>query len=93
LYSVSTGNFCPTLLQLIVHNRKTSATLPSNTASISRIMFIRYLNLAIIAFTALSQSAAESANSIDMARQLTGDFDWDIQPEDGFPVIVLGDAN
>jgi hypothetical protein len=56
-------------------------------------MFIRYLNLAIIAFTALSQSAAESANSIDMARQLTGDFDWDIQPEDGFPIIVLGDAN
>jgi hypothetical protein len=60
----------------------------------SRIMFMRYLNLAILASTAvLSQSAPDvSANSNDIARQL-GDFDWDIQPEDGFPVIALDDAN
>jgi hypothetical protein len=55
----------------------------------SRIMMcMRYLNLAILASTAvLSQSAPESANSNDVARQL-GDFDWDIQPEDGYPVIA-----
>jgi hypothetical protein len=35
-------------------------------------MFMRYLNLAVLASTALSQSAPESANSNDMARQLTG---------------------
>jgi hypothetical protein len=33
-----------------------------------------------------------SANSNDVARQL-GDFDWDVQPEDGYPVIALDDAN
>ncbi len=57
-------------------------------------MFMRYLNLAILASTAvLSQSApGVSANSNDIARQL-GDFDWDVQPEDGYPVIALDDAN
>jgi hypothetical protein len=35
-----------------------------------RIMVMRYLNLAILASTALSQSAPESANSNNMARQL-----------------------
>ena len=55
---------------------------------------MRYLNLAILASTAvLSQSAPDvSANSNDIARQL-GDFDWDVQPEDGYPVIALDDAN
>jgi hypothetical protein len=57
-------------------------------------MFMRYLSLAILASIAvLSQSALESTNSNDMARQLAGDFDWGIQPEDGFPVIALNDAN
>jgi hypothetical protein len=37
-------------------------------------MFMRYLNVAILASTAFSQYAPESANSNDMARQLTGDF-------------------
>jgi hypothetical protein len=58
----------------------------------SRIMFMRYLNLAILASTAvLSQSAPESANSNDVARQL-GDFDWDITPEDGYPIIGFGNS-
>jgi hypothetical protein len=55
-------------------------------------MFMRYLTLAILASTALSQGAPESANSNDMARQL-GNFDWDIQPEDGFPIINFNDTN
>jgi hypothetical protein len=89
------------LLQLTICNRKTSETPPSNNKqnkqrkeSNSRIMFMRYLNLAILASTAvLSQSApGVSANSNDIARQL-GDFDWDVQPEDGYPVIALDDAN
>jgi hypothetical protein len=46
-------------------------------------MFMRYLNLAILASTALSQSVPESANSNGVARQL-GDFDWDLAPEDGY---------
>jgi hypothetical protein len=51
-------------------------------------MFMRYFHLAVLAITAasaLSQSAPESA---DMARKLA-DFDWDIQSEDGFPVIAF----
>jgi hypothetical protein len=55
-------------------------------------MFKRYLHLAILATTAasaLSQSAHESA---DMARQLAGDFDWDIQAEDGVTSAVFGSA-
>jgi hypothetical protein len=59
-------------------------------------MLMRYLNLAILASTAvLSQSAPESANTNTndaVARQL-GDFDWDIEPEDGFPSIAFDDAN
>jgi hypothetical protein len=56
-------------------------------------MFMRYLHLAILATTAasaLSQSAHESA---DMARQLAGDFDWDIQAEDGYPIIAFDQDN
>jgi hypothetical protein len=61
-------------------------------------MFMRYLRLAILATTAattLSLRAPESAdnNSHDMARQLVGDFDWDIQPEDGYPSISFDDTN
>jgi hypothetical protein len=55
-------------------------------------MFMRYLSLAILASTALSQSAPESANSNEVARNL-GDFDWDIEPEDGYPSIAFDDAN
>jgi hypothetical protein len=85
--------FVPTLLQLTIYNRKTSETFPSNTKSNSRIiMFMRYLNLAMLASTALSQSVPVSANSNDMARQLA-DFDWDIEPEDGFPIINFNDTN
>jgi hypothetical protein len=57
-----------------------------------RIMLMRYLTLAFLASTALSQSAPESANSNEVARNL-GDFDWDIMPEDGFPSIAFDDAN
>jgi hypothetical protein len=56
-------------------------------------MFVRYYHLLILAITAasaLSQSAA--LESADMARQLAGDFDWQIQPEDGFPVIAFNGA-
>jgi hypothetical protein len=61
-------------------------------------MLMRYLCLAILATTAattFSQSVPESAdnNSNDMARQLAGDFDWDIQPEDGYPSIAFDDTN
>jgi hypothetical protein len=52
-------------------------------------MLMRYLNLAILASTALSQSAP-SGNEV--ARNL-GDFDWDIEPEDGYPSIAFDDAN
>jgi hypothetical protein len=61
-------------------------------------MLMRYLHLAILAATAataFSQSAPESAdnNSDAMDRQLAGDFEWDIQPEDGFPTIAFDDTN
>jgi hypothetical protein len=61
-------------------------------------MLMRYLHLALMAATAataFSQSTPESADntSNDMARQLAGDFDWDIQPEDGFPSINFDDTN
>jgi len=55
-------------------------------------MFICYLKLAILASIAASAFSAD-ASSADMSRQLTGDFDWDIQPEDGFPVIAFNDTN
>jgi hypothetical protein len=55
-------------------------------------MLMRYLSLAILASTALSQSAPESANGNEVARNL-GDFDWDIEPEDGYPSIAFDDAN
>jgi hypothetical protein len=79
--------------QHTIYNRKTRDTLPSNTKGNSRTMFMRYLNLAILASAVLSQSAPESANSNYMARQLAGDFDWDIKPEDGFPVIAVDETN
>jgi hypothetical protein len=59
------------------------------------MLLMRYLQLAILATTAAtaySQSAPESSGN-DMARQLAGDFDWDIQPEDGFPSIAFDDTN
>jgi hypothetical protein len=61
-------------------------------------MLARYLHLALLAATAataFSRSTPESAdnNSNDMARQLAGDFNWDIQPEDGYPSIAFDDAN
>jgi hypothetical protein len=49
-------------------------------------MLIRYLHLAMFVATALSQRTSTSANSNDMDRQL-GDLSWDIQPEDGYPII------
>jgi hypothetical protein len=49
-------------------------------------MFIRYLNLAILATTVLCQSTPESTN-VNTSRKLQGDFTWDIQPEDGFPIF------
>jgi hypothetical protein len=62
-------------------------------------MLARYLHLALLAATAAtafsSQSTPESADnsSNDMARKLAGDFNWDIQPEDGYPSIAFDDAN
>jgi hypothetical protein len=56
------------------------------------IMFMRYVNLAILVSAALSQSVPEPANSNDVARQL-GDFDWAIAPEDGYPIINFNDTN
>jgi hypothetical protein len=60
-----------------IYNRKTNATLPSNYTKCNyRIMFMRYLNLAILATTVLSQSAPESTD-VNMFRKLDGDFTWD----------------
>jgi hypothetical protein len=62
------------------------------------MMLMRYVYVALLAATAataFSQSTpSESAdnNSNDMARQLAGDFDWDIQPEDGYPIIGFDDS-
>jgi hypothetical protein len=61
-------------------------------------MLVRYLHLALLAATtatAFSHSTPESAdnNSNDITRQLAGDFNWDIQPEDGYPSIAFDDAN
>jgi hypothetical protein len=59
---------------------------------------MRYLHLAILATTAVtaataySQSAPESPGN-DVARQLAGDFDWDIMPEDGYPSIAFDGTN
>jgi hypothetical protein len=56
-------------------------------------MIMRYLYLAILATTVLSQSAPAESADVNMARQLDGgDFTWDIQPEDGFPIIGFDDA-
>jgi hypothetical protein len=61
-------------------------------------MLARYLHLALLAATAataFSNSTPGPAdnNSNDMARQLAGDFNWDIQPEDGYPSIAFDDTN
>jgi hypothetical protein len=59
------------------------------------MLIMRYLHLAILAANAVnaySQSVPESPGN-DMARQLAGDFDWDIQPEDGYPSIAFDDTN
>jgi hypothetical protein len=60
------------------------------------MLLMRYLlHLAILATaaaTAYSQSAPESSGN-DVARHLAGDFDWDIQPEDGYPSIAFDDTN
>jgi hypothetical protein len=50
-------------------------------------MFTRFFQLALLAAT------ASSALSSSISRELAGDFDWDIQPEDGFPVIAFNDTN
>jgi hypothetical protein len=58
-----------------------------------RIM--RYLRIAILASTAStadSQSAPEPPGK-GIARQFAGDFDWGIQPEDGYPSIAFDDTN
>jgi hypothetical protein len=68
--------------------KRIQATHPSNY----RIMFMRYLSLAILASTALSQSAPRSTNSNEVALVISG-FDWDIEPEDGYPSIAFDDAN
>jgi hypothetical protein len=52
------------------------------------MLTMRYLHLAILAATAVTAATAS-----DMARQLAGDFNWDIQPEDGFPSIAFDDTN
>lgn len=49
-------------------------------------MFMRYLNLAILATPLLSQSAPE-ASAANIARQLDRDLTWDIESEDGIPII------
>jgi hypothetical protein len=54
-------------------------------------MLIRYLHFAMLAATAFSQSTPASANSNDMDRQL-GDLSWDIQPEDGYPIIGFSNS-
>jgi hypothetical protein len=61
-------------------------------------MLMRYLRLAILATTAattFSQSAPESAdnNSNALTRKLVWDFDCDIQPEDGYPIIGFDDTS
>jgi hypothetical protein len=40
-----------------------------------------------------SEPESAGINNNDRARQLVGDFDWDIQPEDGFPSIAFDDTN
>jgi hypothetical protein len=49
------------IMSLTIYNHKTNATLPSNYAKSNyyHIVFMRNLNLAILAATALSQSAPE----------------------------------
>jgi hypothetical protein len=53
-------------------------------------MLIRYLHLAMLAATAFSRSTPESVSS-DMDRQLA-DFNWDIAPEDGYPIIGFSNS-
>jgi hypothetical protein len=48
--------------------------------------------LAATTATSCSQSASETPGN-DKARQLAGDFDWDIQPENGYPSIAFDDTN
>jgi hypothetical protein len=57
------------------------------------IRYLRFVFLVATVATAFSQGAPASVNSNDMARQLAGDFDWDIQPEDGYPIISFNDTN
>jgi hypothetical protein len=52
------------------------------------MLTMRYLRLAILAATTVAAATAS-----DIARQLAGDFDWDIMPEDGYPSIAFDDTN
>jgi hypothetical protein len=59
------------------------------------MLILRYLHLAILASTAstaYSQNAPEPPGNV-IARQFAGDFAWDIQPEDGYPIIAFDDTN
>ena len=49
-------------------------------------MIMRYLQLAIVATIAASAfSRSLGPEELSLSRYLAGDFDWDIQPEDGYP--------
>jgi hypothetical protein len=58
-------------------------------------MLMCYLHLALLVATAATVFSQSAPGSVDnnMARQLAGDFDWDIQPEDGYPIIGFDDTN
>ena len=57
-------------------------------------MRMRYLQLAIVAATAASAFSLSSLGpeEVSLSRNLAGDFEWDIQPEDGFPVIAFSNS-
>ena len=59
----------------------------------TRIMLVKYVKFAIVAATAGSVVSSDAGAGADMSRQLAGDFDWGIQPEDGFPIIAFNDTN
>jgi hypothetical protein len=55
-------------------------------------MIMRYLQLAIVAATAASTFSLSLEPAASLSRNLAGDFDWDIQPEDGYPVIAFSNS-
>jgi hypothetical protein len=56
-------------------------------------MFLRYLKIAILAATAATALSQRSATDVqEESNRDLADFNWDVGPEDGYPIIAFNDA-